>query len=161
MTNRQYIRFYIDKNDNLHAIWHKERSYRWMSNGCVPKLTHDMTNEPPYAVRSVKIRRSCDKHFISKVRYCYTKDEAEATIDARLKHNKEASPENITWDHLFMLNRAPHKYVKYFLDFIGGMYGEDERDKMTEWILKATKEQELRDKWSKEDNTPVTWPFED
>ena len=74
MTNRQCIKFYIDRNDNLRAIWYKERSYRYiMSDGYMQAndFTRDMTNEPLYAVRSVKICRSCDKHSINKVKYCY------------------------------------------------------------------------------------------
>ena len=164
MSNRQYIRFYIDRNNNLRAIWYKERKYKYiMSSGYMQAddFTRDMTNEPLYAVRSVRVQRSCDSHLISKVRYCYTEDEAEATIDARLRRNEPARPELITWNHLFMLNRAPHKYVEWFLDFIEETYGEDEREAMNVSLLKAAKEKELRDKWSKEDRTPVTWPFGD
>lgn len=137
MPNRQYIRFYIDRNYNLRAIWYNERKFRYpMNDGYNSELTHDMTNEPLYAVRSVKVSRSCDKYLISKVRYCYTVSEAEATIDSRIRKQQEASPENITVYHMCHLIRAPRKYVKYFLDFVGGMYGEDERDKMTTRILK-------------------------
>lgn len=153
MNNRQYIRFYIDRNDKLRAIWYKQRSYKQLqSDGYVHSddFTHDFGDDPTIAVRSVAIKRSCDKQYISKVRYCYTEDEAKATIDARLNRNKEASPSNLTYDHFCQLVRAPMKYVEYFLDFIGGMYGEDERDAVVQEIIKATHDKELRHLWTEQ-----------
>lgn len=153
MNNRQYIKFYIDRNDRLRAIWYKERRYQMLQTDGYPRagdFTRDMTNAPIYAVRSVAIKRSCDKYAISKVRYCYTEDEAKATIDARIGRNLAAAPINLTYDHYLQLTRAPMKYIEYFCDFIATTYSEMARDDVVQNIIYATHDKELRKLWTEQ-----------
>ena len=166
---RQHIRFYIDRNDKLRCIWYKERSWRWRpditvfvhhsmggfeENGVSGFYKNGFDHDFPdgqYAVRSVPIKRSCDKHSICKVRYCYTEEEAKAIIDQRLLRNKPATPDTITWNHLFQLAKCPKKYVTWFMNYIKEFYGEEEQERMAQCLIKASHKQELMDQWRLEE----------
>lgn len=130
---RQNVRFYIDRNDKLRCIWYKERTFRYGPND---QICYDFP-DGPYVVRTAPMKKSCDKHYLSKVKYCQTERDAALTIIGRLRRNKLASPDTVTEAHLMQLIRAPHKYTEYFFDYIRRFYGEEQRDLMNVRLVHA------------------------
>lgn len=126
---RHYIKFYIDRKGQLRAIWYNERERR--CNGeywCKGSITNDLGDEPKYAVRSVRLCRSCDKYAINKVAYWNSPDTCMMVIDSRIKRHKKPTLETLTDENYYQLSRCPGKYIDQFFNYLRTYLTEDEVD---------------------------------
>ena len=126
---RHYIKFYIDRNNKLRAIWFNERVGKRTGkyNDVWTQLDEQ---DPKYAVRSVRLCRSCDKHSISKVGYWNNANDCVTAIDNRVNRHTKPSFETLSNYNYYQLARCPMKYIQAFFNYIRTYLTDEEVDKI-------------------------------